>query len=223
VNALSTWSWISRLQERRSIDLYIEHVSRVLSVVEHAVNALLAYREGNIEKLSEEWRVVYEKEKEADEYKRRIFAELSESVFHPIDREEVVRLVIITDDIASYAKAWCRRLVLMRGERLPPGIVDRAIEMAKSVHKAVALVLEASRELRVRNKKRVLELAGEVESIEEKVDDLHIDTLVEVLDYCNATKPSNCILVREIITTIENAADRCEDAADVLRSIALLD
>jgi len=35
--------------------------------------------------------------------------------------------------------------------------------------------------------------------------------------------PSNCILVREIITTIENAADRCEDAADVLRSIALLD
>jgi hypothetical protein len=29
--------------------------------------------------------------------------------------------------------------------------------------------------------------------------------------------------VREIITTIENAADRCEDAADVLRSIALLD
>lgn len=58
MNALSTWSWISRLQERRSIDLYIEHVSRVLSVVEHAVNALLAYREGNIEKLSEEWRVV---------------------------------------------------------------------------------------------------------------------------------------------------------------------
>ncbi len=62
-----------------------------------------------------------------------------------------------------------------------------------------------------------------MESIEEKVDDLHIDALVEVLDYCNVTKPSNCILVRETITTIENAADRCEDAADVLRSIALLD
>jgi predicted phosphate transport protein (TIGR00153 family) len=219
---LSTWSWISRVRERKALELYIEHISRILGVVEHAVDAIAAYRDGDSVKLDEDWRVVYEGEKEADDYKRRILMELSESIFHPIDREEVVRLVITSDDIASYAKAWCRRLKLVRDEPLPTDILDAAYKMGMLVHEAVKLILEASRELLSGNKRRVLELANKIESIEERVDDLHVESLERALLYCDKAKPSHCIIVGEIITTIENAADKREDTADVLRSIALL-
>jgi len=67
-----------------------------------------------------------------------------------------------------------------------------------------------------------LELANKIESIEERVDDLHVETLERALLYCDKAKPSHCIIVGEIITTIENAADKREDTANVIRSIALL-
>jgi len=39
-------------------------------------------------------------EKEADDIKRKLIAELSSGIFHPIDRETILRLVLSSDDIA---------------------------------------------------------------------------------------------------------------------------
>ncbi|MEM0003860.1 MAG: DUF47 family protein [Desulfurococcaceae archaeon] len=219
---MSTWSWISRTRERKALELYIEHVSKIVSVVNHALQAIKAYREGNWEKFSEEWRRVFDEEREADELKRKILAELAEGVFHPIDREEVVRLTITSDDIASFAKAWCRRMSFIRENGLPLALVDKLIEMASNVHESTRIILEASRELLTGHRGRVLELANKIESHEEKVDDLHVEALQEVLAYCDSARTSNCILAKEITDTIENAADKCEEVGDVLRSIALL-
>lgn len=219
---MSTWSWISRSREKKALELYIEHVSKIVSIVDHALQAIRAHREGNWEKFSEEWRKVFDEEREADELKRRILAELAEGIFHPIDREEVVRLAITSDDIASYAKAWCRRIGFLRENGLPNALVDKLIEMASYVYESSKIILEASRELLAGHRNKVLELANKIESYEEKVDDLHVEALQEVLLYCNSAKTSNCMIAKEITDTIENAADKCEEVADVLRSIALL-
>jgi len=219
---LSTWSWISRDKERRALRLYIEHVSRVLNVVEHATEALKAYHAGNWEKFSEEWRKVFDLEREADEIKRKILAELSQEVFHPIDREEVIRLVITSDDVASHAKAWTRRLGYVHDDVLPKGIVERFIEIAKNVQEATTLIKEASKELLAGHKEKALELADRIEVIEERVDDMRVETLKEVFSYCDSARISYCLLAKEVVDILEDAADKCEDVADVLRSIALL-
>ncbi|MEM4732276.1 MAG: DUF47 family protein, partial [Desulfurococcaceae archaeon] len=107
---MSTWSWISRTRENIALELYVNLLEKIYMVVEHAVEALKAYSSTNYEKLAEEWRRVFELEREADVVKRKIIEELSKGLLHPIDREEVMRLVITSDDIASKAKAWTRRL-----------------------------------------------------------------------------------------------------------------
>ena len=219
---MSTWSWISRTREKKALELYIEHVSKIVSIVEHALYATKAYREGNWEKFSEEWRKVFDEERQADELKRKILAELAEGVFHPIDREEVVRLAITSDDVASYAKAWCRRISFIKENELPIVLLDKLIEMANHVYEAIKIIMEASKDLLAGRRNHVLELANKVEFHEEKVDDLHVEALREVLTYCDSTKTSNCIIAKEIVDTVENAADKCEEVADVLRSIALL-
>ncbi|MEM1830388.1 MAG: DUF47 family protein [Desulfurococcaceae archaeon] len=219
---VSTWSWISRAREKKALELYIEHASKIVSIVYHALIAIKAHKEGNWEKFSEEWRRVFDEEREADELKRKILAELAEGVFHPIDREEVVRLAITSDDIASYAKAWCRRISFIKENELPSTLIDKLIEMANYVYEAAKIILEASRELLAGHRSKVLELANKIELYEEKVDDLHVDALQEVLLYCNSAKTSNCMLAKEITDTVENPADKCEEVADVLRSIALL-
>lgn len=219
---MSTWSWISRVRERKALELYIEHISKIVAVVEHAVMAIKAYAANNWEKLIEEWKSVFELERHADDLKRKILAELSEETFHPIDREEVVRLVITSDDIASHAKAWTRRLGYIHDKTLPENIINKLLEMANNVYESVKLILEASRELLVGQKNNVLEVANKIESLEEKVDEIRNETLREVLSYCDNAKTSQCLLTKEIVDIIEDAADKCEDVADVLRSIALL-
>lgn len=219
---MSTWSWISRAREKKALELYIEHISKVVNVVDHAVEALRAYHAENWEKFGEEWRKVFDLEREADEIKRKLLAELSQGVFHPVDREEVIRLVIVSDDIASHAKAWSRRLSYAHNNSIPKSIVDRFLEMATSVQEATRLIKEAGKELLAGHKEKVLELANQIESLEEHVDDIRVDALREVFEYCNSTKISYCLLAKEIIDILEDAADKCEDVADVLRSIALL-
>ncbi len=39
---------------------------------------------------------------------------------------------------------------------------------------------------------------------------------------CEESKISQCLMLKEVMDSIENSADKCEDVADVLRSIALL-
>ncbi|MEM2024989.1 MAG: DUF47 family protein [Desulfurococcaceae archaeon] len=220
---MSTWGWISRTREKKALEMYVEHSSKIADIVMHGVEALRAHRENNWEKFSEEWRKVFDLEKEADALKRKILAELAKGLFHPIDREEVIRLVTVSDDIASFAKAWTRRLGFIRDNIIPRNIMDKILEMAGSVHEASTLIVEASKKLVSEDKASVLALANKVESIEEKVDEVRIEALSETFSFCNeATKISYCLLVKEIVDVVESSADRCEDVADVLRSIALL-
>jgi len=48
------------------------------------------------------------------------------------------------------------------------------------------------------------------------------EVLREIPSICSEVKISICPVLREVIDSIENAADKCEDVADILRSIVLL-
>jgi predicted phosphate transport protein (TIGR00153 family) len=218
---MSLWSWISRRRREDLLKFYVEHVDYVVRVVEESRKVIDELVAGNAELVATYWNSVFELERKADEVKRRILAELASEAFHPIDREEIVRLVLTTDDIAAYAKAWSRRAVLYLPERVPEGIGRAFREMAAKVEEATKYVRRAVEYL-PKDPRSVLEIANAIESLEEAVDDIRHDVFREILKYCERGRVSRCLLLKEIMDSIENAADRCEDVADVLRGIALL-
>jgi predicted phosphate transport protein (TIGR00153 family) len=218
---MSLWSWISRRRREDLLKFYVEHVDYVVRVVEESRKVIDELVAGNAELVATYWNSVFELERKADEVKRRILAELASEAFHPIDREEIVRLVLTTDDVAAYAKAWSRRAVLYLPERVPEGIGRAFREMAAKVEEAAKYVRRAVEYL-PKDPRSVLEIANAIESLEEAVDDIRHDVFREILKYCERGRVSRCLLLKEIMDSIENAADRCEDVADVLRGIALL-
>lgn len=201
--------------------LYLKHVKEVERVVEKARDVIGELAKGGQEMVAILWNDVFESERKADEIKRKILYELASEVFHPIDREEIVRLVLTTDDVAAYAKAWSRRAVLYLPARLPKDIGDTLYRMASLVLDAVKLLRQAA-ELMPNKPREVLEVANKVESIEEEIDDIRHEVFKNILRFCDTGKVSECLLLKEIMDSIENASDRCEDVADVLRGIALL-
>lgn len=218
---MSFWVWMSGRRRKEVLSLYIEHVTEIEKVIESSRGVIEELVKGNADLVAKFWSEVFESERRADDLKRRILAELASEVFHPIDREEIVRLVLRTDDIAAYAKAWSRRVLLYLPDRPPQDIGRVLYEMATKVYEAVKYIKQVA-EVLTSNPKTALELANKIESLEEEVDDLRHEVFKEILKFCDSSRTSRCLLAKEIMDSIENAADRCEDVADVLRGIALL-
>lgn len=217
----TTWTWVSRRRQRAIIAMCMEHVSKVIETITFLSEMLEHYDRGEFKEAKESYERVYDKEKEADDVKRKIISELSKGVFHPMDREDLIRLTLTLDDIAAYIKAAGRRLLITEPMNIPKNIFNTLKTMTVKAKEAAELIKNAVMEL-YENPKRALEIADNVERIEEEVDDIRIRGLEETLKWCQTIDIVSCMTVKETIDSLENAVDKCEDVADVIRSIALL-
>ncbi len=217
----STWSWLSRRRHSEIVSKYLEHLDKILETVKHTQKLVQAYSRGDREELEKQYQNVFESERQADEIKRKIIDELSTEFFHPIDREELIRLVLTTDGVAAYSKLASRGLLLVLDRKIDQRIVEKLLQISEKVVESVELLKQAALEL-LKNPKNSLKLADQVEKLEEEVDDIRVDALKLVLEYCDQTSTSLCIIAKELVDALENASDKCEEAADVIRSIALL-
>lgn len=216
----STWSWIGKRKQREIISMCINHVDKVIDVALATKEMIEKYSNSLFDEAKEKYNIAFEKEREADTVKRDIIAELSKGIFHPADREDLLRLTLKSDDVAAYLKAACRRILLL-SIIIPKDICDMLITIASKIYEATKLIKDGVIEL-YENPKRTLEIADSIERLEEEVDDIRIKALEKVLEWCNSVKTAPCIIVKEVLDSLENAMDSCEDVADVLRSIAVL-
>jgi len=215
------WAWIGRRKQRAIIAMCMEHIDKIIETIDSLKEMLEQYDRGEYEKAMVSYEKVFKKERKADDIKRKIIAELSKGVFHPIDREDLIRLTLTLDDIAAYVKAAGRRLVITEPMNIPKNIFNVMKTMTSKVKDATVLIKNAVMEL-YENPRKALDIANDIERIEEEVDDIRIMGLEETLKWCQTVDIVSCMTVKETIDSLENAADKCEDVADVIRSIALL-
>ncbi len=220
----SVWGWISRRREEAILEMELRHLRHIRDVAE-AVVALLESLDRGAEAVEEAYRRVKEAERSADRVKDEIIEDLSRGVFHPIDREELLRLVLVGDDIADHLNAGARRLLLYsRVEAHPPPreVLEGMREIAGIALESVGLLIEAVSVLR-RDPRRAVELARRVERLEEKADEARSRAEEHLVRWCNeAGRPGSCVTLHKALESLETATDKCEDTGDVVRSIAVL-
>jgi predicted phosphate transport protein (TIGR00153 family) len=213
------WEWLASRREKEVLKLYDQHIDEITKVTNSVNNLLTAFREGDKSLMENEWRIVFESERKADDIKRRIIRELSEEFVHPIDREELIRLILATDDIATFAKEASRMALLYNGKP-PLDVAQVLLDIITRINESVMLIREAVSYLSI-DKKKALEISDKIERLEEEVDDLRLKGLSIILARCNETGIPNCLLLKDILEYLENSADKTEDVADELRSIAV--
>lgn len=216
---MSFWEWIASRREKEVLRLYDQHINEIIKISRSVNNLLIAFREGDKSSMENEWKTIFELERIADDIKRRIIRELTEEFIHPIDREEIIRLILATDDIATFIKEASRMALLYNGIP-PPDIAQIYSDMAAKIHDAVLLIRDAVSYLSV-DKKKTLEICDKIERLEEEVDDLRHKGLAGILSICSQVGLPNCLLLKDVLEYLENSADKTEDVADELRSIAV--
>ena len=149
-----------------------------------------------------------------DELTHRIFTELGRNFITPFDREDIHFLASALDDIADYIFASAKKINFYRVNPNDTGMH----KLAEIVHASTTEVRKAVGELRdMKNMRVITESLVRINSLENQADDM-FDMSIEHLF---ATEPDakEVIKKREIYQVMENATDKCEDAANVIESI----
>jgi len=215
-------TWLSRNKEKQVLRLCEQHFDKILETVRGMKRVVDAFCTDEYTAVETYYKTTFDAEREADDIKHRVLRDVSSGPIHPIDREEVVRLVLTCDDIAENAKSAAGKLRLASSGMLTDefrvylqGMADRCVEIVEHVGEALH---ELSKNLKV-----AIDTANQVEILEENIDEYHLG-LLKLLMNCDGhmQKFGQWILLLNAIENMEEVADRSEDVGDVIRSIAIL-
>jgi hypothetical protein len=154
------------------------------------------------------------KEKEADESRRILIDELNRTFITPFDREDIFALSRAIDDVLDYAYSTMTEIVIFKIEptdfmvRICSLLRDGSFEILKAVeciqdHPGVASE-HAQRAKALENRVETVYREALADMFQETED---VKTLVKMMKY------------REVYRHLSNAADRGDEAANVLADI----
>src|SRR5690606_40692037 len=107
------FGWLGQQEQRKALEEATEHIRMVQETVHALQETIAALVDGNYDEVQRLYHKVTSAEHEADIIRRSLLNRLSEGLFLPPDREDLVHFVERTDDIADYACAAARLIILM--------------------------------------------------------------------------------------------------------------
>ena len=161
---------------------------------------------------------VKEAELAGDEVTHEIMVKINTTFVTPFDREDIYRLASALDDVLDAIEEAADRIVLYRLGTLPDGIAAQV----EVLQRAAAATAEAMPRL-----ERMAELQEywiEVNSLENEADDIYRTLLGDLLAPPDSAPPADVLTVlkiKEIVETLEEAADAFETVANTVESIAV--
>ena len=196
-------------RKRRNIFIHLLHEQASLTL--EGVDILKAYLSYPAGSLADE---LTAKEKEADESRRVLIDELNRTFVTPFDREDIFALSRAIDDILDYAYSTMSEIVILK------------VDPTKHMVRICSLLREATFELvmaieRLEDHPGVAaEHAQRAKAFENRVEDVYREALADMFEETGDVKKLIRIMkMREVYRHLSNAADRGDEAANVLADI----
>ena len=213
----NVFNWLGVEREKKVLDIIKKHIEKVVETVDKLEDAFAAYVKGDYVSKDMAIKEVIIAEKQADLIRRELLEKLSEGVFMPPDREDLIHFIKRMDSIADHANASARLFEFL-DKLLPDGLPAKLYEFVRTAQKA-ALKLSNATELMTKDKKTILATSTEIELLEEQGDDQRKELAGIV--FRSKMDAGTMILVHDLVGAIEETIDRAEDCADLLRSFAV--
>lgn len=214
--------WLARQTEKEIIGLCENHLLMVFNIVDKFKSFIDKYIQNDIERSRQIAMELSDLEREADKIKEGVIESLMKSAIHPMDQDEIIKLITVSDDIAAHMKSATRKLLYTSPSEVPDhiksGLISIVITLIEEKN-ALKSTIEALSD----KKGDVRAMAERTERLEEAIDDMRVDLLAQVLKWGDlSNRVSNWLMLKEAIENIETASDKMEDTADVIRAMAIL-
>lgn len=150
-------------------------------------------------------------EKSCDAITHRVIAQLHQSFFTPLNRDDIYHLVTKMDDVMDHLEAAAERMALYRVTQSPAGLVEMANLLAASIEK-LQLALQGLRN--PKGTQAIMQICVEINRLEHETDVVLRQALGTL--FRGGNDPLTIIMWKEIFESLESAADSCEDVANLI-------
>ncbi len=198
-------------REQKFFDLFDHVAEKVVLSAEALEEALADY--GHLTATCER---VRDLEHQADVLVHETMDRLNNTFVTPLDREDIVTLAHVLDDVLDYTESALDKMLLYN----IPAPIPLSLEMAKVLVRATQQIRQGVTGLRNFGDIRgILDPCVRINELENQGDALNREALRAL--FSNNYDPVTIIKWREVYEHMETAIDRCEDVADALESIAV--
>jgi predicted phosphate transport protein (TIGR00153 family) len=189
--------------------------------VQPLVEALI---QGDQERVAKSKDRIFELEAEADRLKNEMRQNLPKSLFMPVDRRDLLEVLLLQDSIANTAQDIAG-LLIERKMSIPEFLSEPLMMLVKrcidTVDHSASVIGELDELLAIgfrgREVDRVDEMLTELNKIEDETDELGIALARSLFDHEDEMKPVSVVMWYRIIEWIGDLADYAEKVGDNLR------
>jgi predicted phosphate transport protein (TIGR00153 family) len=180
-----------------------------------------ANREEDLKKLEEIYSQVLKTDEAGKEARRLVEKEVSEIGAILTNREDFIRLVNSIDKIADTAEGVAFRILGLAKARMKinKDILNSMLKLGEVVLQTVTKLREALLAVTL-NSDTFMQKTKETEDSERQVDELYRNLDLVILQ--SDMKVGQLLLVREIVSMLEDIADRAEESAETLRVLSFV-
>ena len=200
---------------RKKPNRFLELLVQQAEYTVHGMEALKEYMKEQDDTLAER---VSRIESEADEVRRILIDELNRTFVTPFDREDIFALSLTIDDILDYAESTVDEMVTLKVEpnhyleRMVSLLYDAAVEIYRGVERLEDHPNVAN------------DHAVRAKALENRVESVYREALADLFDDAEGTDNDTIIKIlkqREVYRHLSNAADRGDEAANVIADIVV--
>jgi predicted phosphate transport protein (TIGR00153 family) len=198
-------------RNRQNVFLKLIHDQAVLTL--EGLEALKAYLASQEPAAAAQ---LVSKEKEADEARRILIDELNKTFITPFDREDIFSLSRTIDDVLDYAYSTVSEMEILKVEPTP--YMQRMASLLRDAAYELSLAVD-----RLENHPGVSnDHAQRAKALENRVEDVYREALADLFSGAEDIKHVVKMLkLREVYRHLSNAADRGDEAANVIADIVV--
>jgi len=219
--AKKSYAWFEKRYRTKALDLAQEQITKALDTVKLLHNVVKSASEGNKKEAREHVEKLMKEEEEVDNLRRSVFKELKNVAVSFEFREDMLHLVKRLDVMADLVKDSARSVMVLLEAKVLRELWKKFLEISKDLV-ACATTLRKAIETLGTESAEANELAKKIDEIEQKVDEKCLETKSLLIKYTDKMDCVTLMLLKDLLESMENVADTCDDTADYVRILTVV-
>lgn len=210
--------WLGMAEEQSILQDAHKHVEETHQTVAHFAEAMQAFIRDNTPAKTAAIQQVREGERRADALRTKMVDELSKGLLLPPDREDLLHFVKSLDRIADWTNGAARLLGFLE-EKLPADVLTNMSKATDLIVNSVSRLRDGVVSLTKNDLKAALAACKDVGRFESEADDQK-KLLIESIIHAKL-EGANLLLSYQLAEYLEGVTDKIEDAADLIKTLAI--
>jgi predicted phosphate transport protein (TIGR00153 family) len=212
--------WFEKRRKNKVLDIADRQMTVALDTVNDLERAIKAASAGDMGEARTTVERLFKVEEEIDDLRRTVFEELTKGNLGSQEREDIMHLVKRLDMMADYVKDSARNVLVLLEADIPKDVWKAFSEMASGIVRTAAVLRESLRNLG-ENPIQARAVSEKVEDEENKVDKKQMEIKSLLLKYGTEINPWSLMILKDLLDSMEEAADSCADTGDYIRVLTV--